>query len=198
MRNRIMTLAGLAVVAGLVGLAKAATPSFDCAKAPGRVRQLICHNDDLAALDRTLAQLYASTQTAPSAPPARAQRQAQRTWLMQRNACAKSDDLQACVETAYRQRIAGLQIFLGQMAAKATVGLTCKGPSPGPISAAFYDTNPATVLLSDGTRKAVAFVAPSGSGARYAADGVEYWEHQGQAKVKWRGTDMECAIATPP
>ncbi len=38
--------------------ALAAEPAFDCAKAESSAEELICSNEDLAALDRTLADVY--------------------------------------------------------------------------------------------------------------------------------------------
>ena len=45
---------------------------------------------------------------------------------------------------------------------------------------AAYSNETVTLTLTDGTTKTLP-IAVSGSGARYAADGFEWWEHQGEA-----------------
>ena len=47
-----------------------------------------------------------------------------------------------------------------------------------------YVFGTACVLLTNGSDKAIALVAMSGSGSRYTAPGIEYWEHQGEAAGK--------------
>jgi hypothetical protein len=48
------------------------------------------------------------------------------------------------------------------------------------------------VRLNYQARELVAFVAPSESGARYSAAGVELWEHQGIARFTWQGRQLSC------
>jgi uncharacterized protein len=171
--------------------ALAAKPSFDCGRALGKVEQLICSDDELAELDRKLADLHRS-----GGERAAAQKVAEQKWIHARNQCAQSADVRACVESLYRRRIIALQIANGVLPAAKAVGYACKGHESKPFSAAFYnETEPPSALLTFGDQKATAFVAPSGSGARYTADGVEFWEHQGEATIDWRGTKMTCAPA---
>jgi membrane-bound inhibitor of C-type lysozyme len=47
-------------------------------------------------------------------------------------------------------------------------------------------------VFTFGDQQVVAFVALSGSGARYLGPGVDFWEHQGEAAVTWYGTKMTC------
>ncbi len=55
-------------------LAQAAHPSFDCSKATHEVEQIICKDADLAALDQSLAELYATLmKNSPASEHARAQ-----------------------------------------------------------------------------------------------------------------------------
>jgi len=49
--------------------------------------------------------------------------------------------------------------------------------------------------LTYGNDQTIAFVAPSGSGARYTAQNVEFWEHQGEATIDWYGTELRCKAA---
>ncbi|MDO5610611.1 MAG: MliC family protein [Pseudomonadota bacterium] len=48
------------------------------------------------------------------------------------------------------------------------------------ITAIYKKNETVTLTLADGTTKTLP-IAVSGSGARYAADGFEWWEHQGEA-----------------
>jgi uncharacterized protein len=92
------------------------------------------------------------------------------------------------------QRIAALQIQSGTLSAPKTANFDC-GPNSPRFTAAFYnDTDPASVVLTNGSEKAIAFVAMSGSGSRYTAPGIEYWEHQGEAAITWHGTKFTCKV----
>lgn len=83
----------------------AGAPSFDCAKASSDVERLICSDDELAELDRSLADLYAVL--LKNTPPG-GQKQLkaeQRGWIKGRDDCWKSEDLRDCVANEYRLRI---------------------------------------------------------------------------------------------
>ncbi len=45
-----------------------------------------------------------------------------------------------------------------------------------------------------GDKQVIAFVAPSGSGARYVVSNVELWEHHGEATLKWAGKTYACNV----
>ncbi len=83
----------------------AGAPSFDCAKASGDVEKLICSDDGLAELDRSLAELYAVVLN--NTPPGEQKllKAEQRGWIKGRDDCWKSDDLRDCVANEYRLRI---------------------------------------------------------------------------------------------
>lgn len=83
----------------------------------------------------------------------------------------------------------------GELNAPNIVDLDCGQSDQTPFSAAFYnDASPPSVVLTRGQEQIVAFIARSGSGARYTADGIEYWEHQGHASINWFGVELECSI----
>lgn len=89
--------------------AQAASPSFDCAKASGEVEQLICKDAELAKLDRSLAELYATLLKNSSASAQKSLKAEQRGWVKGRNDCWKSDDVRGCVAGEYRMRISELK-----------------------------------------------------------------------------------------
>jgi uncharacterized protein len=188
---------GAIVTAAIVVATSAHTsePAFDCAEAEGQVQQLVCSDNELAALDRQLAIAYqAAQETLPpdELPLAKAR---QRGWIKGRDDCWKADDVSQCVVTAYQTRIVELQIATGQFSPSATVSLDCDSSIHMPFFAAFYnDTSPPSVVLTRGTEQTIAFIARSGSGSRYTRTGVEYWEHQGQASINWFGTKLVCQV----
>lgn len=76
--------------------------SFDCAKAMSSVEKMICSNQMLATYDVRMMQSYKAAMASRSDKSA--VRNAQRTWMAQRNACTTLD----CVSRAYQERISQL------------------------------------------------------------------------------------------
>ncbi len=94
--------AGLCLVAAN---ARAAAPSFDCAKASHDVEKLICNDAELARLDRSLAELYGTVLSHTPASRQKMLKAEQRGWVKGRNDCWKSDDMRGCVAAEYKARI---------------------------------------------------------------------------------------------
>ncbi|HSX59443.1 MAG TPA: MliC family protein [Tahibacter sp.] len=169
-------------------------PSFDCAKATLAVEKAICLSPELGALDRELATTFEDTVRNAAAAQQARQRTAQKVWLGKRNDCGSAADAPVCLREAYRRRLVDLQIQSGRIEAPTPHAYRCKGYEKQPFLAAFYPaTDPPAVMLTWGERRALAFVAPSGSGARYAADDVDFWEHEGEITVKWSDTALSCS-----
>ena len=179
----------------LATVARGAETSYQCAAASGQVEQLICTDENLAALDQRLARVYTvAVQNSPPGEQANLKVE-QRGWIKGRNDCWKAEDVTSCVEESYRTRTVELQIRSGQLSAPAAVGYSCEGHEQAPFFATFYaDTKPASVVLTKGDDQVIAFITRSASGARYNAAGVEFWEHQGEAMVNWYGTDLQCRL----
>lgn len=161
-------------------------PGFDCAKATAAAAHIVCADPALAHLDRTMSELYAAQATLPHAP------QRQSTWLGRRDACGSDPDPKSCLSIAYRQRIVELKITADQLPVFASIAYLCAAE---PLEAAYYRSDPPAVLVSFRGESIVAFVAESGSGARYITEGVEIWEHQGLAHLAWHGFLSECTRA---
>lgn len=173
-----------------------AGPSFDCTqKSTSSVEQRICTDPKLAAMDRTLADAYAVA-TVKAGDDAPALATAQRAWIKSRNDCWKVSDVQACVETAYRTRTAELQARYRLIVPVGAAKYDCPGPPPAEASAEFFATDPATAMVTFAGATQFMFVAPSGSGARYAGGRRQFWEHQGVAMIRWdgRGPELNCPI----
>lgn len=183
--------------AGSAPSASAATaqPSFDCAKASTPVETLVCGDPALAALDRSLAEAYAKAMAGWPEGEKTAQRTAQRSWIATRNACAKGNDMRGCVESSYRRRLIEVQIKGGQLQAPNPVGFVCKGQEGQPTTVAFYSqTEPKSAVVTMGDRQAIAFITPSGSGAHYVGNSVDFWEHQGEATIKLGAASYTCMV----
>mgnify|MGYP001826547347 CR=1 FL=1 len=174
----------------------AAEPSFDCAKAKGAVEEMVCKDAGLAALDRKLAEVYATALRKFKGQNYEDPRPLQRGWVKGRNDCWKAGDMRRCVERNYRHRIAELQIAYGDFVVPSTITYAC---GDFHLATVFYrETNPPTVVLTplghDGTDQVIAFLSPSGSGARYEAANVSFWEHHGEAMLTWFGEETTCQI----
>jgi uncharacterized protein len=77
--------------------------------------------------------------------------------------------------------------------APTPVGFACTGGEDKPLFATFdNETDPPSAVVTYGDERVIAFAAPSASGAKYTAEGVEFWEHQGEATVDWHGTRLRC------
>jgi uncharacterized protein len=60
----------------------------------------------------------------------------------------------------------------------------------------FYNQlDPQAAVLTWGNDQAIVFPVPAASGARYGREGVDFWEHQGEATVEFYGTRMTCRAA---
>ena len=171
----------------------AAPPSFDCNKASGEFEQLVCKEPELAALDRQLADSFAQA-LAKSADKARLQAE-QRGWIKGRDGCWKAGDKTACVRDAYVVRIVDLRLQHGLAATATTVEYRCDDAAGKPFTAAFHNDVPSAVVLTWGDDRAIVPAAVSASGARYAAEGIEFWEHQGEASVNFHGNMFKCTPA---
>jgi uncharacterized protein len=165
-------------------------PSFDCSKSVAPVPQMICGDRLLSGMDRDMAGLYASALSTESAGAAAQRRQV--AWLASRDACGGTSEQRACVIRAYQRRITELKILDGQLPVFATAHYTCEGAAATQVTASYFESTPPAVLIEYQGDRVVAFVAESGSGARYSTDEVELWEHQGTAALRWRGQNLRC------
>jgi len=177
------------------GSALAERPAFDCSKATaGSIEALICQDDDLARLDRTLADVYASAlaKVANQHPPTL--RAEQRGWIKGRNECWKSDDRHRCVAGEYRRRIAALQARYRLVPGRGPFAFACDGSRANEIVATFFPTDPPTLIAERGDSVSLMYLEPAASGARYRGRNEMFWEHQGEARVTWGhgAPEMQC------
>jgi len=182
----------------LVVAAPAGTrPSFNCTRvAKGSVPALVCRDADLAALDRTLAKVYAeAVRKTPEQHPS-ALRPKQRAWIRERDACGRRHDAHACVEAAYRHRIVELQARYALVEAVGPVRYVCEGDEAGAVVATFFKTEPPSLIAERGETSALMLLATSGSGAKYEGPQGSLWEHEGEALVRWGADEAELHCVT--
>jgi uncharacterized protein len=192
---RVRFLLALTFLMLTTGSALAASPAFDCSKAgAGSIEALICNNDELAKLDRTLADVYASAlkKAANEHPPVL--KAEQRGWIKGRNECWKSDDKPSCVADAYNRRIAELQARYRLVPGRGPFEFACDVSQANRIVATFFPTDPPTLIAERGDSVSLMYLAPSASGARYQGRNESFWEHQGEARVTWGhgAPEMRC------
>ncbi len=81
------------------------------------------------------------------------------------------------------------------MTARGPVAFACSDPhgTPDRISATFHQSEPPSVTIERGPERVFAVAGPSGSGVRYEAPSVVFWEKGQEAQVSWWGADLRCA-----
>jgi len=166
-------------------------PSFDCAKAASDAEKAVCGDARLSALDRELAALYKAAQTGPGELDIAAE---QRGWIKGRDACWQAVDANRCLVESYQTRIVELRLSSASAPAAKAVQYTCDDASK-PLSVVFHnELDPQVAVVRLGRDQAITFAAPSASGARYTREGVEFWEHQGEATLDFYGTRLSCKV----
>jgi len=104
-------------------------------------------------------------------------------------------EMPSAAQTREQQRIIEGAIRSGRWPAPAPVAYVCEDHESDPLNVAFYSqTEPPSAQVTFGQRQTILLAAPSGSGARYVNDDVEFWEHQGDARVVWSGTTYRCKV----
>jgi uncharacterized protein len=201
---RVLTIVLSGLAGGLLwsGVSLAAEPTFDCAKAESSAEKLICSNDELAALDRTLGEVYGKAADAVTSLDAGADAELnslkayQRGWVKGRDECWKGEDELACIRAAYQRRIAELTARYQLIKGQAPVFYTCNGNPADEIVATFFPTEPPSARLERGDTAEIVVQGLSGSGARYEGDfGIVFWIKGDEAMVDWpQGTEFDCKV----
>jgi len=188
----------LAFAFGFASSAVGQSPGLDCAKATSAVEELICKDNDLAPLDRKMALVYEAAVKDPD--QASKLKSAQRKWIGERNACSESANVRSCIQSAYEQRIAEIQIQTGSPTATRSIGYQCAGLDQSKhLLVAFYNqTDPPSAVVTYGSQQVIAVLQRSGSGAKYGAKDMEFWEHHGEALFTWRGKQYTCSTKDVP
>lgn len=168
------------------GLVGAAEPSFNCGKVKkGSVEALVCTDEELAGLDRTLAVVYVQAVAQVGEEQSAGLRAEQRGWIKGRDDCWKSPERRSCVRDRYVQRIAEIQARFQLVPVTGPVTFRCDDEGRSVIYVTYFATEPPTLIAECGGRTSLMYLQPSGSGTRYAGGNESFWEHQGEAMVTW-------------
>ena len=62
------------------------------------------------------------------------------------------------------------------------------------LTATYYRTTPAMVLVERGSQARPAFQVPSASGAKYEGHDLMFWDARGEAQVTWSGGELKCKL----
>jgi uncharacterized protein len=167
-------------------LSTAEDPSFACDRVePGSIEALVCQDEDLSALDRTLAEVYAeASQKAQNEHPPVLKAE-QRGWIKGRNDCWKSEDQRQCVMASYQTRIAELQARYRLVPDSGAVWFYCDDAPGSEIVVTFFETDPPTLIAERGDSVSLMYRQPAASGSKYQGRNETFWEHHGEATVTW-------------
>ncbi|MCP5232393.1 MAG: MliC family protein [Zoogloeaceae bacterium] len=181
-----------------VGLsASAASPSPDCiVRSSGSVAALVCSDDELAALERRLAETLAATRHGALRRRPRRSQTDQAQWLASRDACWKSPDLRRCTLDSYRLRIAELQARYRLAPHTGSRVYACEGAPADTVVVTWFDTDPPSLMAERGEEASLMFLQPSASGSRYVGDDESLWEWHGRTRIVWgyRNPEMQCKV----
>ncbi len=178
-----------------------AQPSFDCSKVKSESTEaLICGDMELSEMDREVDRLYRKIREQTAEEDFKTIRAYQRGWIKGRNESWKEDNPRQHVLSSYRERIAVLSVQAGEVMVPDPVSYNCTGGEFEHLAAIFYDTTPPVGVF---TR------TPGGDWPQYIANGwddegaihyniggLDFVDRNGQAKLNWAGTLMECNRAT--
>jgi heat shock protein HslJ/membrane-bound inhibitor of C-type lysozyme len=80
------------------------------------------------------------------------------------------------------------------VASKGPVNYQCTqaGAGSDTLSATFYQTTPAMVLVERGNQTRPAFRVRAASGVKYQGPDIMFWEARGEALVNWSGVELKC------
>jgi uncharacterized protein len=172
--------------AGTDSMARGA--SFDCRRAASTSERMICSTPKLVALDGVLADLYRYALTFTHAQGGEdGLRSGQRDWLAERDHCLSGAGVRACMEDAYRDRIAFIQARYAMLQPNARAMFDCGADKPL-ITAVFFPTDPPSARLERGHENVIVLEGQTGSGARYVGeDGLVFWNKGSDASVEWPG-----------
>jgi uncharacterized protein len=172
-------------------------PAFDCGKVEaGSIEQMVCEDEELAQLDRKLAEVYTAAQGANSDAKPADLRAEQRGWLKGRDDCWKAVDTRLCVATQYRLRLAELQARYRLVEGIGPIHYQCDGEDSHPLIVHYFHTDPPTAWAAYGDASAILYRQPSGSGARYEGRNIALWEHHGEATLVWGygAKELQCRV----
>lgn len=187
----------LLLVAAVPAVHAADGPTFDCAKAQGKVEQAICADAGLAARDRALAAAYQAATAKAKGQPANTLRAEQRGWVKGRNDCWKADGQETwitatwtvktvkdCIDAQYRVRTAELQAVWRLLPPETTLHV-CNGNPANEVIVNAFASDPATIRLERGDRTATLWQVGAAAEGKFEGQNVGLVRQGGGVKVSW-------------
>lgn len=176
-------------------------PAFDCSKAEHEIETLICQDEELAAKDRKLAEVYAAAikvmEGVDSGGPEAIKelKTYQRGWIGGRNECWKAEDKRQCTIDIYDRRIAQIQAKYFLIDGSEPVYYNCSDNSQ--IVVTFIPSEPPSIRMERGDSTEVGVQVPWDSGSRYEADfGVFLWTNGDNAQLAWpQDKEVSCTVS---
>ncbi len=181
-------------------------PAFDCTKASSEVEKLICADEELAALDRKLDEVYKTALAKARDGMDKTLRAEQRGWIKGRDECWKAQgkenplfltaswtatSVRECVEAQYKLRISELQVQWQLAPEKKPIFFACESNPANEVVATFFETDPPAVRLERGDKTVIAWQVPGGGG-KYEGQNVSFSSKGNEATVTWLGEELKC------
>ncbi|WP_158622794.1 MliC family protein [Aquabacterium soli] len=169
------------------GAASASVPRTGiCAQArPGNIPDLICQDEGLRALDKSMDGFYALARQKVGSEQAPLLAAEQSGWRKGRDDCWKATDRLDCVVASYKHRIIELQARYRLVDSIGPVTYVCDDTPPSKVVVDYFKTEPPSLIARQGESSSLMLSAPSASGARYTGPNESLWEHQGEALIRW-------------
>ena len=192
---KFIKITGLCLLFAVWENALAEGPSFDCQKVEGgSIEELVCHDTELATLDRKLSMVFkqASKKASNEHPPVL--KAEQRGWIKGRNDCWKSQDHRQCVKDVYLLRISELQARYQLIAGTEPIVFVCNDNPADQVIVTFFKSDLPTLIAERGDSVSLMYQQPSASGTKYQGRNETFWEHQGEAAITWGydAPEMHC------
>ena len=171
---------------------RASAQSIDCDRASNAVQKAICGDPDLKALDATMVSLYGDATKHATVERRRAIAAEQSQWVVIRDACASKPDLKSCVKDAYAKRSGALGAYVAS-GLDRTITFTCEDEST--LTVKFV---PAREDRAEVTHESSTWTLPrvkSGSGARYAVNGMSVWSKGNDILFEQGNSSLNCTAA---
>ena len=175
--------------------AMAQGPSYACDNVePGSIEDMVCKDEELAALDRDLSGVYSAAlkKAVNEHPPLL--KAGQRGWIKGRDDCWKADVERDCVREQYQLRIAELQASYRLLPGSGPIFFSCDDEFGSEVIVTFFQTDPPTLIAERGDSVSLMYLLPSASGTKYQGRNESFWEHQGKALITWGhgSPEMRC------
>lgn len=176
----------------------AAGAYMNCTKITDQVELLICVDKYLSDLDHKLRDLLVDEMKMASESGRKEIELHQKDWKKMLNDCWKYPEPWNCISNAYQMRIAYLQVQGKRVSFTGPIQYLCNNDVLVRISATFFRTDPPTALLEIPDRKVIAFLQPSGSGAKYetganSEEHITFWTKGTEAKAARNDIrDIQC------